>query len=208
MLDIYHMFPIEKEFGLKELRSQCDKSASRIFGFIMYTRRHSYIAKVLGDIRFWNELDEISGPRWPIFAVRPLEQGHYQYPNFPPGFIGMMVQTWSEPNENRKYLDVFSLNESSDLPCFIVFIWNDDNELERITFKLSNQNQDAAFDSIREIVSIIADVEQQIIPTYRTTDSVFRNVKEDLKAHFFHKKLKKSFEYFPYIYDFISKFLP
>lgn len=202
------MFPIEKEFGLKELRSQCDNSISRIFGFIMYTRRHSYIAKVLEDIHFWNELDEISGSRWPIFAVRPLEQGHYQYPSPPPGVLAMMVPTWVEPNENRKYLDVFSLEESSDLPCFIAFIWNDDNELEQITFKLNNQNKDAAFDSIREIVSIISDTEQQILPAYRKTDSVFRNVKGNLKAHFVHKKIKKSFEYFPYIYDFISKFLP
>ena len=83
------MFPIEKEFGLKELRRQCDHSTSRIFGFIMYTRRHSYIKKVLEDVDFWNELDEISGSRWPIFAVRPLAQGHYQSPNFPPGYIGV-----------------------------------------------------------------------------------------------------------------------
>ena len=202
------MFPLEEEFGLTELRRRCDNSISRIFGFIMYTRRHSYITKVLEDIHFWNELDEISGPRWPIFAVKPLEQGRYQYPNFPPDFIGMMVQTWIEPNENRKYLDVFSLKESSDLPCFIVFIWNDDNEIEQITFKLSNQNQDAAFNSIREIVSIISDAEQQILPAYRKTDSVFRNVKADLEAHFFHRKITRTFKYFPYIYDFISKSKP
>ena len=199
------MLPLEKEFGLTELRHRCDNSTSRIFGFIMYTRRHSYIVKALRDVDFWNELDEISGPRWPIFAVQPLKEGYYQFPAPPPGLLAMMVPTWVEPNENRKYLDVFSLDESSDLPCFIVFIWNNDDELEQITFKLSNDNLDKAFDSIREIVSIISKAEQQILPEYRKTDSVFNNAKADLKAHFVQKKIKKSFQYFPYIRDFLSK---
>lgn len=199
------MFPIEKEFGLKELRRICDNSTSRIFGFIMYTRSHSYIAKVLKDVDFWNELDEISGPRWPIFAVRPLKQGYYQDPNLPHDAIGRMVPTWVEPNENKKYLDVFSLKESSDLPCFVVFIWNDDDELEQITFKLSNSNFEDAFDSIRNIVSIISETERQILPKYRKTDRVYSNAKKDLKAHFTHQKIKKSFEYFSYLRDFFSK---
>ena len=198
------MFPLEKEFGLKELRSKCDNSPSRIFGFIMYTRRHSYITKVLRDIDFWNELDEISGPRWPIFAVRPLKQGYYQHPNFPPDAIEKMVPTWIEPNENRKYLDVFSLRESSDLPCFVVFIWNDEDELEQISFRLSNNNLEEAFDSIRNIVSIISESERHILPEYRKTDRVFSNVREDLKAHFVRKKIRKSFEYFSYLRDFFS----
>ncbi|MDE6649718.1 MAG: hypothetical protein K2K45_07295 [Muribaculaceae bacterium] len=174
----------------------------------MYTRSHAYIAKVLRDTDFWNELDEISGPRWPIFAVQPLAQGQYRYPAYPPGVLGMMVPTWEEPNENRKYLDVFSLEESSDLPCFIVFIWNDDDELEQITFKLSNSNLEEAFDSIREIVTVVSKAEQRIHPFYRKTDRVFSNVKKDIKAHMVQKKIKRSFEYFPYIYDFISRFLP
>lgn len=197
------MFPLEKEFGLIELRRRCDNSTSRIFGFIMYTRRHSYIAKVLRDVDFWNELDEISGPRWPIFAVQPLKQGHYQSP--PYDGIGMMVPIWVEPNENRKYLDVFSLKESSDLPCFVVFIWNDDDEMEQISFKLSNNNLEEAFDSIREIVSVISETERQILPKYRKTDRVFINAKEDLKAHFVRKKIKDSFQYFSYLRDFFSK---
>ncbi len=201
------MFPIEKEFGLKELRRQCDNSTSRIFGFIMYTRGHSYIAKVLRDDDFWNELDEISGPRWPIFAVRPLERGHYKRPLSTEPFQ-MMVPTWIEPNENKKYLDVFSLDKSSDLPCFIVFIWNDDDELEPITFKLSNRNIEEAFDSIREIVSIISETERQILPEYRKTENVFRNVKADIKGVIFQKKIKRSFKHFHFIYDFMSAFWP
>jgi hypothetical protein len=200
------MFPLDKEFGLTELKRRCDDSPARIFGFIMYTRCHSYIAKTLRDIDFWNELDEISGSNWPIFAVRPLAQGYYEPPiQSNPGEFGMMVKTWNEPNENRKYLDVFSLNESKDLPCFVAFIWKGD-ELEQITCKLSNRNLEEAFDSIREVVSVISETERQILPRYKRSLSVFRNVRKDIKAHFIRKKIRRNFKYFPYIYDFISKF--
>ncbi len=201
------MFPIQEEFGLKGLRYQCEKSTSRIFGFIMYTRRHSYIAKVLKDDDFWNELDEISGPRWPIFAVRPLR--HDRYTTYNRSFSEpsqKMVQTCIEPDENKKYLEVFSLDKLSDLPCFIVFIWNDDEELEQFTFKLSNRNIEEAFDSIREIVSIISETERQILPEYRQTENVFRNAKADIKGVIFQKKIKKSFKHFHFLYDFMSVF--
>ena len=116
----------------------------------------------------------------------------------------MMVQTWVEPNENRKYLDVFSLDESRDLPCFIAFIWNDNDEIEQITCKLSNDSKDEALKSIREVVTIISETEQQIFDENKKTVNVFRNVRNDIKAHFTRKKLLKTLRYFPYIYDFVS----
>lgn len=201
------MFPLEQEFGLEELKRKCGSSPARIFGFVMYTRGHSYIAKTLRDRDFWNELNEISGPNWPIFAVRPLEEGDYKMPEPTiPGTFQMMVPIWTEPNANRKYLDVFSLKESRDLPCLVAFIWNDDDEIEQITCKLSNRNLEEAFDSIREVVRIIADAEQQILPLYKRSITVFRNVKEDIKAHLVRKKLRRNFKYFSYIYDFVSGF--
>ena len=118
----------------------------------------------------------------------------------------MMVPIWTEPNANRKYLDVFSLKESRDLPCLVAFIWNDDDEIEQITCKLSNRNLEEAFDSIREVVRIIADAERQILPRYKRSITVFRNVKEDIKAHLVRKKLRRNFKYFSYIYDFVSGF--
>lgn len=201
------MFPLEEEFGLTALRLKCDSAESRIFGFIMYTRRHSYIVKTLEDAAFWNELDEISGPRWPIFAVKPLASGRYRIPySSMPGSFQMMVQTWVEPNENRKFLEVFSLEESQDLPCLVVFIWNEDDEIEQIVCKLSNRNLEEAFDSIREVVTVISEAEQQILPAYKKTTSLFENVKADMRAHFFHKKITRFAKHLPLLYDFITKF--
>ena len=67
------MIALNEEFGIEKLRGVCDNATSRIYGFIMYTRKHSYIVKVLRDNDFWNELDEISGANWPIFSIKPLD---------------------------------------------------------------------------------------------------------------------------------------
>ena len=71
------MFPFEKECGLKIIKElvKGDKTLSRIYGFILYTDKDPYVAKVLRDEDFWNALDSISGANWPIFSVRPLRKG-------------------------------------------------------------------------------------------------------------------------------------
>ena len=176
------MIELKEEMGITQIRKICEQTPSRIFGFIMYTRRHAYITKVLRDCDFWGELDEISGANWPIFSVKPLSEGRYDFPRTNGNFLQMMIPIWKEPNENRKFLDVFSLDESKDLPCFITFIWKDDDEIEQIIWKLSNKNEEDAFNSIREVVQIISETEELILPEYRRTENVFRNVKINIEA--------------------------
>lgn len=84
----------------------------------------------------------------PIFSIKPLEECYYKMPSVPQEAMGQMVPIRIEPNENREFLDFFSLKESSDLPCFIVFIWNEDGKIEQITWELSNASEQEAFDSI------------------------------------------------------------
>ena len=71
------MFTLKDKYGIKDIKQVCDNSTSKIYGFIMYTQRHSYIIKVLRDDDFWNELDEISGANWPIFSVKPRKEVQY-----------------------------------------------------------------------------------------------------------------------------------
>jgi hypothetical protein len=176
------MIELKDQMGITQIRKICDQSPSRIFGFIMYTKKHSYIAKVLRDSDFWGELDEISGANWPIFSVRPLSEGVRVFPQSNGIFLEMMISVWREPNDNRLFLDVFSLDESRDLPCFVAFIWKDNDEIEQIVWRLSNENQDAAFNSIREVVQIISETEELILPEYKRTENVFRNVKINIEA--------------------------
>ena len=88
------MFALQKECGLEVIKGlvEGDKNLSRIFGFILYTEKDPYVAKVLRDEDFWKSLDGISGDNWPIFAVRPMEKGYYQYSGDGKNSIGFMVQ--------------------------------------------------------------------------------------------------------------------
>ena len=181
------MIDFRKDFGIEDIRNRLDKQYSNIYGFIMYTSAHPYITKVLRDDDFWNALDEISGENWPIFAIRPLSKGYYGLPNFPPGIVGFMVPEWKEPNENKKYLDFFSLKNSEQLPCFIAFKFNDDETIEQVVYKLSNDSQEDAFDSLRTIVELITNAESQILPEYKQTDAVFNNVKMDIESYVLRK---------------------
>lgn len=55
------MIELKKEMGITQIREISEHTVARIFGFIMYTRRHAYIIKALRDNDLWSELDEISG---------------------------------------------------------------------------------------------------------------------------------------------------
>lgn len=178
----------ESDFVL--LKKKCLESPLRVYGFIVYTRAHSYIAKVLRDEDYWNELDEISGPDWPIFATRPLEEGFYSFPqtcNSTSNFSVSMNEIWHEPNENKKVLEWFSIKNSEDLPCMVIFAWNDNDKLERFIWKLSNESENKAFNSIREVVRNVTQATHYILPEYKKSVSVYRNVRETLDAQLFRR---------------------
>ena len=184
---------------VKVLRSLCDIAESRIFGFIMYTRRHSYVINALSDENKWNELDEISGANWPIFSVQPHECSRrhsgncntLHTPDERPVFH-MMLSTTYEPNDNRDLLELFSLNEMDDLPCFVIFIWKDDNTTERIVWKLKNDSADEVFKSIREVVEIVSNTESEVLPEYKKSENLYINVKKNVEAVLFRKKIVKT----------------
>lgn len=181
---------IKSELSLELLRGLCDMSNSRIAGFILYTRKHANIVKILKDDDYWCSLDEISGPNWPIFAVRPLESRYCSLRGSSiPGTISMMVPTYHEPNANRKVLKYFGLEESADLPCFIVFMWDDNNQLCQIDWKIDDYSVDSAYNSIKEVVELISKAEQEILPEYKMSTSVFRQVKSEIEGTKFRKGL-------------------
>lgn len=209
------MVTLKDKYGIEDIKQVCDNSTSKIYGFIMYTQRHSYIIKVLRDDDFWNELDEISGANWPIFSVKPRKE--VQYSRVCNNGLGnlsstrdtplcqMMTVTGSEPNYNREFLKLFSLDELIDLPCFVTFIWRNEHEIEQVIWKLSNKNEEEAFDSIREVVEIISRTESEILPEYKKNDEVFRNVKGAIEATIYRRKtiriidaIKTLKEYFPF----------
>lgn len=126
------MYPLEMN-DVDLIRKVAKKSRSRICGFIMYTRADAFVAKVLKDDDYWDSLDAISGPNWPIFAVRPLYSGKktFSCAGRKDGHIALGVPSIrKEPKENLKCLQFFNLDSTEQLPCFIAFYISDKNEVE------------------------------------------------------------------------------
>lgn len=179
------MFSFEKECGLEIIKDlvKGDKTLSRIYGFILYTDQDPYVVKVLRDEDFWNALNSISGTNWPIFAVRPLRKGNYTLPaSSRTGIISYMVPTWVEPKTNMQVLRDFGLENTESLPLFVAFMWDDTDELNQVTIPIQGKNTDAVYNSIEEIVKVITKAEAEVLPQYKGTVNVFRNIVTELGA--------------------------
>ena len=179
------MYEFQRNCGLERVRDlvKGDNNLSRIYGFILYTEQDPYVAKVLRDEDFWNALDSISGANWPIFAVRPLCKGGYKIPSsYPSNSIGFMVPTWYEPRRNMPVLHDFGLNDTENLPLFVVFIWDDNDELNQVAIPIMGRDVDAVYHSLEEIVKVITKAEAAVEPQYKRTVNVFRNVVTEIEA--------------------------
>ena len=191
----FFMFDFQKDNGLEIIKGlvEGDKNLSRIYGFILYTDCNPYVAKVLRDNDFWKALDSISGNNWPIFAVRPLRKGNYSLPaSSRSDIISYMVPTWVEPKTNMQVLRDFGLEKTNRLPLFVAFMWDDTDELNQVAIPIEGKNTDAVYNSIEEIVKVITKAEAEVLPQYKGTVNVFRNIVTELNAmKFRHTVIKR-----------------
>ena len=178
------MFDFQKDCGLEIIKELVvgESNISRIYGFILYTERDAYVAKVLRDDDFWKSLDAISGSSWPIFAARPLQRGGYTTKGYRPNGIGMMIHSWDEPIANKAVLDYFGIQDSKELPLFIAFMWDDSDNLNQVSVHINGHSEDSVYGSLKEIVSIISRTEAAVLPENKGTVNVFRNVKSALEG--------------------------
>lgn len=202
------MLEFPENCGLQIIKKvvQNDKQTSRIYGFILYTEKNPYIIKVLKDDDFWNALDKISGSNWPVFSVRPLREGLRYIKSSRQNNINFLVSTWEEPKANIPVLEYFGLENSEELPLFVVFMWDDDNNLNSFSISIKGKSVDEVYNSIEEIVKTIAKVESDILPEYKGSVNVFRNVVSALKALDFRYKVKNFGQIAKKIAEFLDDF--
>ena len=204
------MFSFEKECGLETIKNlvKGDKTLSRIYGFILYTDQDPYVVKVLRDEDFWNALNSLSGANWPIFAVRPLRKGNYSLPaSSRSDIISYMVPTWVEPKTNMQVLRDFGLEKTNRLPLFVAFMWDDTDELNQVTIPIQGKNTDAVYNSIEEIVKVITKAEAEVLPQYKGTVNVFRNIVAELDAMKFRHTVIKRGKIAYRLSEFLSVFV-
>lgn len=183
---------LAQEYDLKVIKNWVKNSnTSRIYGFILYTDKNPHIKKVLRDDDYWKAFDEISGANWPIFTARPLNQGSYEFPKGQNFGMSMMVSVWEEPENNIPILKDFGFKDSQELPCFVAFIWDDDDNLQKIEVSIEDDNIDTTYKSIKKIVEVISNAESHVLPEYKNNIELFNIVSKQLETLKFQYNMKK-----------------
>lgn len=92
------------------------------------------------------------------------------------GYTGFMVQTWDEPIANKQVLEDFEIDDTQEMPIFVAFMWDGSDNLNAVMMPIRGNDVDMTYYSIREIVKVISDTEDAMLPKYKGTVNVFREV--------------------------------
>ena len=187
------MIRLNGKFDVNVLREKCGESRSRIYGFILYTLKDAYVRRVLDDRYFGDSLSVRSGSNWPIFFIAPNNAADDHKWD---GYLNYMVSIprWSLrelSNEEEEIFDFFGLDSNYDSPCFVTFIWGDDNQLRSFVISIDGSSEQSVFKNLSAIVSSITYAESHILEEYKSTDRVFLQVKSNLEALKFKYKVQK-----------------
>lgn len=183
-----------------------DTDLTRICGIILYSDENPYVKKVLRDDDYWKSLDKLSGPRWPIFAIRPKERPINTYKRLPSNCSYDLYDIGGKPEDNLLYLSDFGIEDIKELPLFIAFMWDDEGVLRQVNVPIEGDDEKSVYKSLESIVDAISQAEKQIKPEYRGTVNVFREVKSSLGAIKFRRKAIKTNEVVKLIREILSLF--
>ena len=173
-----------------------DDQFAGVFGVIMFTKEHAHVRSVLENEIKWDALDEVSGDKFAIFSSR-MQKGKYQISGGGPRGMGMLIQTWEEPNENKELLNLFELDNTKDLPV-ICFFAEVRGNIQTCSISIDNKNEDAAFDSlmnaIRDVTAALNFMPKANIHEGRCAFRVVDIAADNHKAW---RVIKKGFKFIP-----------
>lgn len=186
------MFNINGISILNNLRTISSYQETRLCGFVIYDETDAVMKRVMNDSSIFRMLDEISGPRWPIFTVAPLVPSpcRTQSNGLGESENGKGV---IEPEMNRMIFDFFGLNSHKDTPCFVVFCWDDNGNLISAWYKLDNSLPSKAEDSLTNIVQIISKAEAKLDDNMRQDLTAFRETIYKLEKFVYFSSIKKRY---------------
>ncbi|MEE9338687.1 MAG: hypothetical protein V3U87_11460 [Methylococcaceae bacterium] len=176
------------------------KDIVQAFGLILYTDRHVNIKKVLSDNDYWAALDDISGPKWPVFSIKPL-QGTFS-PDISDDKIGLMVPVWKEPLENMPLLEIFGLQSTKDLPKLIVFCSGRNNEILHHTINLKDNTIEEAYSSLKMAIEVVTMAIEGILPeNWQNGEGIFSALNLQISSHKEWEVIKTGFNIFKFLKD-------
>lgn len=178
-------------------------TVAALFGIILYTDAHPNVKKVLRDEDYWRALDEVSGPKWPVFSIRALP-GRLEYPSPPPGVLFEMIPVWREPAENLELIEIFEIDSTRRLPVLVVFTEENEEMLSRTVVPLTDESPNAAFSTLREVIATVADALKGVAEeNLRNRAGVMTAVNYALESYRDRKRIRKGYAILKEIRDWL-----
>ena len=151
-----------------------DQEQVNVLGLILYTDAHAHVKKVLRDADCWKALDVRSGRKWTILSAR-ASQGAYSQSKPPLGTMGRIVEVWNDPSENEALLEMFHLENTEELPVFVLFCPLPNGRVLQSKIGLSDESEQAAFVRMRYVIDQVAEAVKRIdMENRQDFESVFR----------------------------------
>lgn len=141
-----------------------------IFGLIVYTEEHPYIIKVLRDNDYWASLNAKT-KNWILYAIKPDDD----YSHLTKEYI----------------LPQLGINDSKELPLLVIVAIGLDRSFLQRSFQIDDKDENTAYRSIMEQVSIVTEAASRIIPEYRSSTNVHREAIKAIESELATKKWKK-----------------
>ena len=176
------------------------------FGVMIFTKRHPHVIKMLADSVYWESLNDISGERFCIFSVEP-ELGKMVPPinrfRSNARTMGMMVQTWKEPQKNKELIKVFNIKETQK-PLLLLFAEVDDSYI-KFELEIDDSSIESAYNSTKNQIEFVTEILENVDETnlqnpYGLDAALTVKIKDRSKLETF----KKVFD----IYSFIKNLIP
>jgi hypothetical protein len=124
-----------------------------LWGILLFTEAHPHVIKTLKDTDYYNALNELSGEHIAILATM-LFRGKHTSPQIRPSAFGDLIPIWEEPNKNKEILSLFDVEDSRELPLFILFII-EDGKLYYQKYPLGQNSSEDVFNSLKTVLTLI-----------------------------------------------------
>lgn len=165
------MLPLEKMLSVDLLiKDKRQYRTANIFGFIAYSERNPYIAKVLKDELFWKSLNART-EGWILYAVKPDSD-----------YFG---------DGNALYINESLGLKSQDYPQLVILGIGSNQVMMQRNYPISNKSIDDAYASIEKSIDIVSAAVEKIYPEYRSSTYVHREVIEALDAELATERWKR-----------------
>lgn len=165
------MFPLEKMLNVELLMdSKRQYHTANVFGFIAYSERNPYVAKVLKDKDFWKSLNARS-EGWILYAIKPDSD-----------YFG---------GGNADYINESLGLKPEEYPQLVILAIGSNQVMMQRNYPISDKSEDDAYKSIEHNVDVITAAVKRIHPNYKSAAGVHREVVSALDAELASGRWKK-----------------